>query len=148
MSPDYVGLAVLSLFCIGGLLHYAPEARRLRQLLAAGVVREATVTSKERIDSGSESVVHYLVTYEFADEQGGKSVREDDLNDGRFFDGLSVGDRVEILAEPGSTGNACPASRVRADARIATGISIGLVALWLLLGAYLLFRGAAASTWA
>lgn len=138
MSPDYVGLAFLSVFCAGGLAHYVPEALRLRRLLDAGVVRCATVTAKQQIDSGSETVTHYLLTYEFTDEHGNRVVREDDLNDRHFFAGLSVGSQVEILHEPGPGGNAYPRDRIRADARIATWISAGLVAFWVGLGTYLL----------
>lgn len=139
MSGDYVGLAMLSLFCAGGLFYYVPEALRLRRLLAAGVTRQATVRKKQRVESGSETVVHYLLTYEFTDERGATVVREDDLNDARFFEGLEVGARVGILLEPGREGNAYPADRVRTDARIAALTSAALLALWAGMGTYLLF---------
>ena len=138
MSPDYIGLAVLSVFCAGGFYAYLPQALRLRRLIAAGVVRRATVTSKQRVEAGSESVVHYLVTYEFTDERGETVVREEDLNDGRFFDTLTVGGSVDILQEPGSSGNSHPLGQVRADRRIATGICVALAVLWCGLGAYLM----------
>jgi hypothetical protein len=79
-NHDSTGLIILSLFCAGGLYAYVREALRLRRLMASGTVALATVLKKEKIDRGSESVVHFIVTYEFVDDQGRTIVHGQDLN--------------------------------------------------------------------
>jgi len=137
-NHDHIGLIILSLFCAGGLYAYVREAFRLRRLMASGAVVEATVLKKEKIDSGSESVVHFLVTYEFVDDQGRTMVHEQDLNSRNFFNNLSVGDKTEVLKQTGPTGSSYPLNQVRADKKIAQWISAGILLLWGVMGLMLI----------
>jgi|GEM_PF-1839406 len=136
---DHIGLIILSVFCAGGLFAYVREALRLGRLISSGTVAKATVVGKEKIDTGSESVTHFLVKYEFPDYRGESTVHEQDLNDGRFFQRVSVGDRIDIIYQRDSAhGNSYPLSQVRADLKIARLICAGLVVFWAVMGAYLL----------
>lgn len=90
----------------------------------------ATVLKKERIDSGSESVVHFLVTYEFVDDRGNAVVHEQDVNSWRFFGTLSVGDKIEVMYRNGRTGNSYPLGRIHAEKRIAQWIAAGILLFW------------------
>jgi hypothetical protein len=138
MNDSSVGIVILSLFCAGGLYAYAREARRLQRLISSGTVARATVLKKEKIDTGSESVIHCLVTYEFVDDRGKTIVHEQDLNSWTFFRNLSEGDKMEVLYQKGSTGNSYPLSQVRADLKIAKWVSVAILLFWGVVGAILL----------
>jgi hypothetical protein len=137
MNHLNIGLIMLSLFCAGGLYAYGREALRLQRLMSSGTVTQATVRKKEKI-SGSESVVHFLVTYEFIDDQGKTIVHEQDLNSSKFFSNLSVGDKLEILYQRGATGNSYPLSQIRTDRKIAQWIGVGILLLWGVMGVILI----------
>jgi hypothetical protein len=138
-TNDTVGLIILSLFCAGGLYAYAREARRLQRLISSGTVAQALVVKKEKIDSGSESVMHFLVTYEFVDDRGNTIVHEQDLNSGRFFNRLSVGDKIEILYQGGpAMKNSYPLSRIRADRKTTHWIIAAIILFWTVVGAILM----------
>ncbi len=64
-------------------------------------------------NSGSESVVHYSVKYEFVDAKGHRVVHDQDLNSKRFFDTLRCGDTIEVLYELVPGGNSYPVNQVR-----------------------------------
>jgi hypothetical protein len=138
MNHLNISLIILSLFCAGGLYAYGRKALRLQRLMSSGTVALATVLQKEKIDSGSDSVVHFLVTYEFVDEQGKTVVHERDLNSRKFFNNLSVGDKIEILYQKGPTGNSYPLSQIRADRKIAQWIGVGILLLWGVMGVILI----------
>jgi len=138
MNHPNIGLIILSLFCAGGLYAYGREALRLQRLMSSGTVTQATVRKKEKVDSGSESVVHFLVTYEFVDDQGKTIVHEQDLNSSKFFSHLSVGDKIEILYQKNGTGNSYPLSQIRADRKIAQWIGVGILLLWGVMGVILI----------
>ena len=127
---DYIGLGILSLFCGGGLFAYIRETLRLQKLLRYGSSAHATVLKKQLIDSGSETVTHFLVTYRFIDEDGNSVIDEEDLNSREFFKNLAVGDRIEILYHAGKRSNSYPASQIRRDHRIAKWTSLALVLFW------------------
>jgi len=133
-----IGLIILSLFCAGGFYAYVREALRLQRLMSSGTLAQATVLKKEKIDSGSESVVHFLVTYEFFDEQGKTVVHKQDLNNWKFFSMLSVGEKVEILYQSGPTGNSYPVNQIRADRKIAQWICVGILLVWGVMGVILI----------
>ena len=132
-----VGLIILSLFCAGGLIAYVRETIRLQRLVSSGTATVGTVLKKEKIDSGSESIVHYLVTYEFLDGQGKSVIHEQDLNSGKYFQGITTGDKIEILYRDGPTGNSYPLSQIRNDLKIAQWMSIGILLFWIAMGFYL-----------
>lgn len=138
MNYSNIGFIILSLFCAGGLYAYVREVRRLQRLLSSGTIAQAVVLKKEKIDGGSESVVHYLVTYEFVDDLGKTVVHEQDLNSGKFFNSLSTGDKIEVLYQRGAIGNSYPLSQIRADLKIAQWISVGLVLFWVVMGLILI----------
>lgn len=129
-TNDTIGLIILSLFCAGGLYAYVREARRLQRLISSGAIAQALVLKKEKIDSGSESVVHFLVTYEFVDDRGNTVVHEQDLNSGKFFSQLSVGDKIEILYQRGPAKDSYPLSQIRADRKIAQWITAAILLFW------------------
>jgi len=103
---------------------------RLNRLLSSGKVAHATIVNKEMDDSGSESIVHYLVTYEFVDEQGKKFVHEKDLNNNAFFTALSVGKKIEILYGSDRSGNSYPVGQIKSDIRLSCFISGVLIIFW------------------
>lgn len=138
MSSSSIGLIILSAFCAGGLFAYVREALRLRRLLSSGSIARATVVKKEKVDSGSESVVHYLVTYEFTDERGKTLTHEQDLNSLKFFDSIAVGDEIEILYQRDGGGISYPAGQIRADLRITRWIGAGIVIFWTVMGAIIM----------
>jgi hypothetical protein len=132
-----IGLIFLSLFCAGGLYAYVREALRLQRLMSSGTVAQAIVLKKEKIESSDRYVIHFLVTYEFVDELGKPVVHEQDLNSGKFLSTLSVGDRIEVLYQGGSTGNSYPLSQIRADRKTAQWICVGILLLWGVMGVIL-----------
>ena len=138
---DYIGLGILSLFCIGGLYAYVREARRLQELLHGGATAMATVLKKKKLDSGSETVTHFLVTYRFVDEDGNSFVDEEDLNSREFFNNLAVGDRIEIVYHKGNQSNSYPVSQIRRDQRIAKWISLAIVFFWVTVALVIVSRG-------
>jgi hypothetical protein len=123
-------VAIVSLFCAGGLFAYVREALRLNRLLSTGKVAQATIVNKEMDDSGSESIVHYLVTYEFVDEQGKKLVHEKDLNNKAFFTALAIGEKIEILYGSGRPGNSYPVGQIKSDFRLSCFISGAIILFW------------------
>lgn len=129
-----IGILILSIFCLGGIVAYGRQALRLRRLIAAGVVTTATVRDKQKDDAGSESVVHYLITYEFSDGAGNAIIHEQDMNSLRFFDGIAVGDEIRILYQPGDSANSYPLDETERDLRIAKWMVAGLVLLWAVMG--------------
>jgi hypothetical protein len=137
-DDSIIGFMIVSLFCAGGLYAYVREALRLQRLISSGILAQATILKKEKTDSGSESVVHYLLTYEFTDEQRKTVVHEQELNSRRFFSELSVGDRIEVLYQKGPTGTSYPASQIRADRKTAQWICTGILLLWGVMGVILL----------
>lgn len=137
-TNDTIGLIILSLFCAGGLYAYVREAQRLQRLISSGTIAQALVVKKEKIDSGSESVMHFLVTYEFVDDRGNTIVHEQDLNSGRFFSRLSVGDKIEILYQRGPVMNSYPLSQIQADRKIAQWIIAAIILFWAVVGAILM----------
>jgi hypothetical protein len=138
LNHSYFSLIILSLFSAGGLYAYGREALRLKRLLSSGNEAEATIRKKEKIDSGSESVVHFLVTYEFIDDQGNTVVHEQDLNSRKFFDSLDVGDKIEILYHRGQAEGSYPLSQIRNDRKIAHYIAVGILLLWGVMGVILI----------
>ena len=123
-------VAILSLFCAGGLFAYVREALRLRRLLSSGRTAVARIVRTKVDDSGSESVMHYLVKYEFMDGDGHRKVHESDLNGKRFFDTLKQGDTINVLYEPAPNGSSYPVSQVRLDMRINSLIAVGILIFW------------------
>ena len=122
---------MLSLFCAGGLYAYVREALRLQRLIVSGMVVQATILKKEKIDSGSESVIHYLITYKFIDNQGETIVHEQDMNSDKYFNNLSTGDKIEILYQKELGGDSYPLSQIRTDRKIAQWFSAGIILFWL-----------------
>ena len=138
---DYIGLGILSLFCFGGLYAYVREVRRLNKLLRRGATTMATVLEKERLDSGSETVTHFLVTYRFVDEDGNSVVDKEDLNSRAFFNKLAIGDAVEILYQRGDRSNSYPVSQIGRDLRIAKWICFAIVFFWGSIALLIISRG-------
>jgi hypothetical protein len=138
MSHTNIGFVILSLFCAGGLYAYLREVQRLRHLISTGTVAQGTVLKKEKMDKGSESVVHYLVSYEFVDYRGKKTVHEEDLNSWKFFSNVLVGDKIEILYDRDSPSNSYPLSQISADLRVSQWICAGILLLWSVTGAILI----------
>lgn len=134
----YISFIILSLFCAGGLYAYGREALRLKRLRSTGNEAVATIRKKEKIDAGSESAVHFLVTYEFIDEQGNSVVHEQDLNSRKFFDSLAVGNKIEILYQRDRAKTSYPLSQIRNDSKIANCIVAGILLLWGVMGVILI----------
>ena len=130
--PD-IGFIILSLFCAGGLVAYVRETLRLRRLITRGRITRAVIMNKEKIE-GSESVVHYLVTYRFNDAEGKTETHEQDLNSLKFFDSLSEGEELEILYQAGGAGSSYPLSQIKGDQKVSSAISAGILLLWLVMG--------------
>lgn len=135
---DNLDVLIVSVFCAGGLYAYVREAMRLDGLIRTGKTTTARILKTEIDDSGSESVKHYLVTYEFADEQGSIEVHEQDLDDATFFDSLKVGDTIEILHGADRSGNSYPLRVVRSGLRISRYVSLAIVAFWFAMTIYFL----------
>jgi len=124
-----LNVIILSLFCVGGLFAYGREILRLQRLMSAGKVAPARIVKLEE-DAGSESVVHYLVTYEFVDEQGNTLIHEQDLNSKKFFSSLAIGDTIEILYNADRTGNSYPLSQIQSDQRVNYYIVVAIFVFW------------------
>ena len=137
MQFPNIGLILLSLACAGGLYVYAREARRLQRLIEAGAVAQATVLKTESVAVGSGSVVKRLVTCEFVDERGQRTVHVQDVSSPKFFGTLKAGDRLEVVYERGATGNSHLLGRLRTDWNTARWICAGILALWGSMGAIL-----------
>jgi hypothetical protein len=130
-------VAILSLFCAGGLFAYVREVLRLRRLIASGRTAVARIINTKADDSGSESVTHYLVKYEFMGADGHPKVHENDLNSKRFFDTLKQGDTIDVLYEPVPNGNSYPASQVKSDMKISSRIAVGILIFWAAMATFL-----------
>ena len=93
-----LNVIIVSLFCAGGLFAYLREVWRLRRLLARGKVASARIRDKKLDDAGSESVVHYLLTYEFLDGDGNTRIHTRDLKIRNFFSTIDRGyGRIEAM---------------------------------------------------
>jgi hypothetical protein len=125
-----LGIVILSLFCVGGLFAYVREILRLRRLICSGKTAVATIVDIAQDSSGSESVTHYLVKYEFMDENGHPTVHEQDLNSKRFFDTLKRGDTLNVLYEPDSNGNSYPVSQISSEIKISCFIASAIISFW------------------
>ena len=128
-------IVILSLFCVGGLVAYVREILRLRRLMSSGKTAAATVVDVEEIP-GSESVVHYLVKYEFLDAEGRPTVHEQDLNSKRFFDTLKRGDTISVLYEPRPNGNSYPVSQINSDIKLSGLIAAAIIIFWAVMATY------------
>ena len=124
-----LNVVILSLFCAGGLFAYVREFLRLHRLMSAGKVALATIVQMKE-DSGDESVVHYLVTYEFVDERGNTLIHEQDLNSKKFFSSLVIGDTIEVLYNADQTGNSYPVSQIQSDRRVSCYITTAILLFW------------------
>lgn len=142
MNFSYIGLILLSLFCMGGLYAYVQEVRRLKRLVSSGEVKIAKVLNKQKIESGSESVTHYLVRYEYTDGEGKIASDEQDLNNKKYFDSLSTGDTIEILYAEGARGTSYPLTQVHADLKISQLICVLLIFIWVVTGVFFIVNGA------
>ena len=140
MSPD-LDVIIVSLFCIGGLFAYLREAWRLRRLLARGRIATARIVAKQRDDSGSESVVHYLLTYEFLDGDGNTRTHTSDLNSRKFFSTIDIGDTVEILYDTGRDGNSYPVTQIQSDLRLSCYVSVAILLFWAAMVTYFTLTG-------
>jgi hypothetical protein len=140
MAALYANLDVLivSVFCAGGLYAYLREALRLDGLLRNGRIVSARILKTETDDSGSESIKHYLVTYEFVNEAGGIETHKQDLNDETLFRRLNVGDSLEILTGADGSGNSYPVSAIRSDRRLSWYIAGAIVVFWAAMSVYFL----------
>jgi hypothetical protein len=123
-------VAILSVFCAGGLFAYVREALRLRRLISSGEAAVARIVSTGSDNAGSESITHYIVKYEFIDADGYTRVHENDLNSKRFFDALKQGDTIDVLYEPAPSGNSYPVSQVNLDMKISGLIAVGIFVFW------------------
>jgi hypothetical protein len=123
---------MVSVFCAGVLLYYGRQTLRLQRLLSSGTTTQATVVGKERL-KGGESVVHYLVTYEFSNFRGETVTHQEDLNRADFFDSIEVGDTIDILYERQRPDNSYPLSQIRADHQIARAVTVGIIVLWVVM---------------
>jgi len=125
-----LNVVILSVFCVGGLFAYVREVLRLRRLISSGRAAVAKIVNTEAIDSGSESVTHYMVKYEFIDADGHPRVHEKDLNSKRFFDTLKQGNTIDVLYDPSPHGNSYPVSQVDLDMKISSLIAVGILIFW------------------
>ena len=128
-------VVILSLFCAGGLFAYVREILRLRRLISSGKTAAATIMDVEEVP-GSESVVHYLVKYEFMDADGRLKVHEQDLNNKRFFDTLKRGDTISILYEVAPSGNSYPVSQINSDIKLNGLIAAAIIIFWTVMTTY------------
>lgn len=80
MDFPYISTIILSLFCAVGLFAYVREVRSLQHLVSSGMLESEKILKNEKIDSGSESVAHYLVTYKYVDAREKTVTNEQDLN--------------------------------------------------------------------
>jgi hypothetical protein len=132
-------VAILSLFCAGGLFAYIREALRLHRLLSSGKIAVARILDA-RMDASGESVVHYLVKYEFVDEEGQPVVHEQDLNSRQFFDTLKPGGMIEVLYDGVGADSSYPTGQIRWDRRLSGFIAAAIFAFWVLMGAFFAVR--------
>lgn len=133
-----VSITIVSIFCAGGLFAYLREAVRLHRLLSTGKVATAKIVGLDKEDSGSESVVHYLVRYEFMDETGKTLTHEQDLNSSKYFKNLTIGDSIDVLYVEESE-NSYPLSQVRKDWKLSCYIAISILVFWAAMTAYFVF---------
>lgn len=129
-------VAILSLFCAGGLFAYLREVLRLRRLISSGKMAIARIIETKEDSSGSESVTHHLVKYEFVDAEGDSNVHEQDLNSKRFFATLKRGDTIDVLYEPGPNGNSYPFNQVNLDLKISSLIAAAILIFWAVMAAF------------
>jgi len=134
-------LAILSVFCAGGVCAYLRDLLRLRRLKLEGKDVSARIVDLKVDEAGSESVVHYRVCYEFLDESGKKVVHERDLSSSRAFRGLEVGQTIAILYRPGRAAASFPVDQIDSEQRIDRLVLGGLLLVWALLGAYFAWPG-------
>lgn len=135
---DNLDVLIVSVFCAGGLFAYVREALRLDGLLRNGRIVTAKIVSTKMDDSGSESIRHYLVTYEFVDEEGNAETHEQDLNDEAFFRRLNIGDTIDILTGADQSGNSYPVGVVRSDRRLSWYIAAAILVFWAAMTIFLL----------
>ena len=135
MRVDF-DIAILSLFCAGGLFAYIREVLRLQRLIASGETAVATIVDTREDSAGSESVTHYLVKYEFTDSDGHRSVHEQDLNSKRFFDTLKPGDTIDVLYDPDSNGSSYPLRQINSDIKISRFIAVAITIFWAVMAAF------------
>lgn len=128
----YIPLIMLSVFCAGVLFYYGRQTIRLQRLLHSGTTAQATVTDKERLEGG-ESVVHYLVTYEFPNFRGEIVTHQEDLNRSEFFDSIEIGDTIDILYERQHPDNSYPLNEIRTDHQVARAVTVGIIVLWVVM---------------
>jgi hypothetical protein len=131
-----LGIVILSLFCVGGLFAYVREILRLRRLISSGKTAVATIVDIAEDSSGSESVTHYLVKYEFMDEDWHPTVHEQDLNSKCFFDTLKRGDTLNVLYEPDSNGNRYPVSQLSSEIKISGFIASAIISFWVVMATF------------
>lgn len=124
-----VNITIMSVFCAGGLFAYVREAMRLDRLMSAGKIASARIVSLEKDDSGSESVVHYLVRYVFVDDAGRTLTHEQDLNSGKYFSNLAIGNTIDVLYGADS-GNSYPVRQIQRDWRMSWYIALAILAFW------------------
>jgi hypothetical protein len=138
MAVVYANLDVLivGVFCAGGVFAYAKEALRLHRLMSGGTIAFARILKLEMDSSGSESVTHYLVTYEFVDEEGKTQLHEQDLNNKAFFNSLAVGEKIEVLYGAGRLGTSYPVKQIRSDWKLSMYITFAILAFWAAMTAY------------
>lgn len=127
-------LIILSLFCAGGLFVYLRESFRLGRRIKEGHITRATVRKKRKIDSGSESMVHYLVTWELLGPEGKSMTHAEDMNSAKFFDGVSEGDEIPILDATHPRPTSYALSQIRCDLLIDRAVCIALVLAWIAMG--------------
>lgn len=132
-------VAILSLFCAGGLFAYIREALRLNRLLSSGKVAVARILDA-RMDASGESVVHYLVKYEFVDEEGLPVVHEQVVNSRQFFDTLQPGGTIEVLYDGVGADNSYPTDQIRSDRKLSGLIAAAIFVFWVLMGAFFAVR--------
>lgn len=135
-----LGIVILSLFCGGGLFAYVREIVRLRRLISSGKIAVATIVDLEEDSSGSASITHYLVKYEFMDADGRPNVHEQDLNSKRFFDTLKRGGTIDVLYEPDPKGNSYPVSQINSDIKVSGFIVAAIIIFWAVMAAFFALR--------
>ena len=111
-----ISILILSIFCAGGLFAYIRETLRLQKLITSGKLAKATILKKEKIKV-SESIVHYLVTYEFIDDQGKSIIHEQDLNNLKWFNNMAEGEKIDILYDYNHE-NSYPISQINENLKI------------------------------
>jgi len=97
--------------------------------MSEGKLALAKIVKMEMDNAGSESVVHYFVTYEFTDDQDKTVIHEQDLNSRKFFCGLAIGETIEVLYRT-DRGVSYPVSQIRSDWRISCYITAAILLFW------------------